>query len=243
MNGMHDVGGMDGFGPVVVEKNEPVFHYPWEGKAFAMNIAMGGWRKWNLDQTRSSAEKFTPRQYLAMSYYERWVTALADRGIQAGLFSAEEVKAGHAAAGGPKLTPPIRREMVPALVKAPWNYVRPLDTKPMHKVGDMIRTVTDSPESHTRLPRYARGARWRDRPLSRPGCLRRLQREWQREPAASLRRALRWARIVGRAGRPARFGHARPVRALFSTCLNTRFPQSPNAYSASHGTRTSLRLP
>ena len=74
MNGMHDVGGMDGFGPVDVEKNEPVFHYPWEGKVFAMNMAMGGWRKWNLDQSRSSIEKFSPRQYLAMSYYERWVT-------------------------------------------------------------------------------------------------------------------------------------------------------------------------
>jgi nitrile hydratase subunit beta len=124
MNGMHDVGGMGGFGPVVVEKNEPVFHYPWEGKVFAMNIAMGGWRKWNLDQTRSSGEKFSPRQYLAMSYYERWVTALADRGIRAGLFTAEEVKAGHAALGSPKLTPPIRPEMVPALVRAPRNYVR-----------------------------------------------------------------------------------------------------------------------
>lgn len=157
MNGMHDVGGMDGFGPVVVEKNEPVFHYPWEGKVFAMNMAMGGWRKWNLDQTRSSTEKFSPRQYLAMSYYERWVTGIADRGIQAGLFTAEEVKAGHAAPGSPKLTPPIKPDMVPALVKAPRNYVRPLDIKPMYEVGDTIRTVTDSPDGHTRLPRYARG--------------------------------------------------------------------------------------
>ncbi len=157
MNGIHDVGGMDGFGPIVVENNEPVFHYPWEGRVFAMNMAMTGWRKWNLDQTRSSTERFSPRQYLSMSYYERWVTGLADRGIQAGLFTPDEVKAGHAAPGSPKLTPPIKAEMIPTLVKVPRNYVRPLDTKPMYKVGDTIRTVTDSPEGHTRLPRYARG--------------------------------------------------------------------------------------
>jgi nitrile hydratase len=157
MNGMHDVGGMDGFGPIDIEKNEPVFHYPWEGKVFAMNMVMGAWRKWNLDQTRSSTEKFTPRQYLALSYYERWITGLADRGIAAGLFTAEEVRAGHAAPGSPKLTPPVRAEMAAVAVKAPRNYARSIDTKPMYKVGDKIRTVTDSPEGHTRLPRYARG--------------------------------------------------------------------------------------
>jgi nitrile hydratase beta subunit len=157
MNGMHDVGGMDGFGQVVAERNEPVFHYPWEGRAYALNMLMGGWRKWNLDQTRASTERFTPRQYLTLSYYERWVTGLADRGIQTGLFTAEEVKTGHAAPGSAKLTPPIKAEMVPALVRAPRSYERPVANKPIYKVGDTIRTVTDSPEGHTRLPRYARG--------------------------------------------------------------------------------------
>lgn len=157
MNGMHDVGGMDGFGPIDIEKNEPVFHHPWESKAFAMNMLMFGWRKWNVDKFRSSIEKLTPRQYLALSYYQRWVTSLADRGIEAALFTAEDVKAGHAAPGSPKLTPPIKAEMIPVRFKTPRNYARPVDTKPMYKVGDKIRTVTDSPEGHTRLPRYARG--------------------------------------------------------------------------------------
>jgi nitrile hydratase subunit beta len=157
MDGMHDVGGMDGFGPVDIEKNEPVFHYPWEGKSYAMNMLMNGWRKWNLDQVRFSGEKFSPRQYLAMSYYERWVTALADRGIATGLVTAAEVQAGHAAPGSPKLTPPIKSEMVPAMVRAMGNFARPVNTKPLFKVGDKVRTVTDSPTGHTRLPRYARG--------------------------------------------------------------------------------------
>jgi nitrile hydratase len=49
MNGVHDMGGMHGMGPIVEEKNEPVFHHEWEGRIFAMNRAMGAWRKWNLD--------------------------------------------------------------------------------------------------------------------------------------------------------------------------------------------------
>jgi nitrile hydratase beta subunit len=154
---MHDVGGMDGFGPLNVEKNEPVFHYPWEGRAYAMNMLMGAWRKWNLDQIRSSGEKFSPRQYLALSYYERWVTALADRGIATELLTAAEVRAGHAAPGSPKLTPLIKSKMVPAMVRSLGNFERQVATKPMYKIGDNVHTVTDSPAGHTRLPRYARG--------------------------------------------------------------------------------------
>jgi nitrile hydratase subunit beta len=157
MNGMQDVGGMDGFGPIGIEKNEPVFHHRWEARACGINLVMGGWRKWNLDQTRYSTEIFTPLQYLELSYYERWVTGLADRGIAAGLFTAEEVRAGHAAPGSPKLTPPVTPQMIPAMVKSSRPSTRPANTTPIYKIGDRVRTVTDSPEGHTRLPRYARG--------------------------------------------------------------------------------------
>ena len=80
MNGVHDMGGEQGMGPIQYEKDEPVFHASWEGRVYAINRTLGAWRKWNLDQTRSSTENFTPRQYLGLSYYERWVTGLADRG-------------------------------------------------------------------------------------------------------------------------------------------------------------------
>jgi nitrile hydratase len=157
MNGMHDVGGMDGFGDIPYEHSEPVFHYPWEGRTFALNMVMGGWRRWNLDQTRSSTEKFTPQQYLLLSYYERWIIGLADRGITAGLITEDEVRTGHAEPGTAKATPPIKPEMVAAIVRAPRSYRRPVDIAPKYQIGDKVRTVTDSPEGHTRLPRYARG--------------------------------------------------------------------------------------
>jgi hypothetical protein len=56
MNGVHDMGGMHGMGPVVIEPNEPVFHESWEARVFALRRAMGAWGKWNIDATRHSIE-------------------------------------------------------------------------------------------------------------------------------------------------------------------------------------------
>ncbi len=55
MNGVHDMGGMQDMGPIQEEKNEPVFHHPWEGRVFAITRAMAAWRKWNLDAAASPA--------------------------------------------------------------------------------------------------------------------------------------------------------------------------------------------
>ena len=69
MNGVHDMGGMDGMGPIHEEKNEPVFHEPWEGRVFALRRAMGAWGKWDIDVTRYEVELVPPVEYLRMSYY------------------------------------------------------------------------------------------------------------------------------------------------------------------------------
>jgi nitrile hydratase len=50
MNGVHDMGGQQNMGPVVYEKNEPVFHAPWEGRIYALNRAIRAWRKWNPER-------------------------------------------------------------------------------------------------------------------------------------------------------------------------------------------------
>ena len=56
MNGVHDMGGMHGMGPIQYEKNEPVFHEPWEARAFALDVAMAAWGKWNIDASRYQRE-------------------------------------------------------------------------------------------------------------------------------------------------------------------------------------------
>ena len=74
MNGVHDMGGMQGMGPVQHEQNEPVFHSAWEGRIYAINRALGAWRKWNIDAGRHQIELIPPADYLRMSYYEKWLT-------------------------------------------------------------------------------------------------------------------------------------------------------------------------
>ncbi len=76
MNGAHDMGGMDGFGPVDIEENEPLFHAEWERRAFALTVAMGAHGLWNIDMSRFIRENRDPLGYLEDSYYERWLYGL-----------------------------------------------------------------------------------------------------------------------------------------------------------------------
>src|SRR6478672_9607749 len=96
MNGAQDMGGMMGFGPVVAEKNEPVFQAPWERRTFALTLAMAAAGGWNIDQGRAARESLNPAQYLAKSYYEIWLAGLEKLMAERGLVSPDEVEAGKA---------------------------------------------------------------------------------------------------------------------------------------------------
>ena len=82
MNGVHDMGGQQGMGPVEYEKDEPVFHAPWEARVYALTRAMRAWGKWNLDADRHALELMPPADYLRMSYYERWAHRLAAQVVE-----------------------------------------------------------------------------------------------------------------------------------------------------------------
>ena len=74
MNSVHDMGGMDGMGPIVHEQNEPVFHEEWEGRAWGLQRAVGPWGRGRWGSTRYELERIPAADYLRMSYYERWFT-------------------------------------------------------------------------------------------------------------------------------------------------------------------------
>jgi nitrile hydratase len=93
MNGVHDMGGMDGFGPIEPEENEPRFHADWERRALALVLAMGYSGAWNLDMSRHARERIPPADYLAASYYEKWLLGLETLLIEAGLVSRDEIGA------------------------------------------------------------------------------------------------------------------------------------------------------
>ncbi len=93
MNGAHDMGGMDGFGPVEPEADEPVFHAEWERRAFALTVAMGFHGLWNIDMSRYARENREPLGYLEDSYYERWLYGLERLLEENGLVTREEIAA------------------------------------------------------------------------------------------------------------------------------------------------------
>lgn len=93
MNGVHDLGGLHGFGPVVAEADEPVFHAEWERRAFALTLAAGFLGEWNIDMSRWAREQMPPARYLAASYYEHWLWGLEHLLVERGLLTREELEA------------------------------------------------------------------------------------------------------------------------------------------------------
>jgi nitrile hydratase beta subunit len=91
MNGVHDMGGMHGFGPIAREEHEPVFHETWERRAFALALAMGFHGKWNIDMSRFAREQMPPADYLRMSYYEHWLFGLEQLLVEKGFLTKEEI--------------------------------------------------------------------------------------------------------------------------------------------------------
>ncbi|HET9578825.1 MAG TPA: nitrile hydratase subunit beta [Usitatibacter sp.] len=156
MNGVHDMGGMQDFGPVRPEPDEPAFHAPWEKRALALTLAMGASGAWTLDQSRSARESLAPAAYLSSSYYRIWVTALEDMMVERNLVTREELRDGRMRASPLKLARVIRADEVsPALSKG-TPTVREPTTRARFSAGQAIRTKNWNPATHTRLPRYCR---------------------------------------------------------------------------------------
>jgi nitrile hydratase len=157
MNGVHDMGGMQGFGSVEQETNEPVFHHPWEGRVFAMVWAIGAWRKWNIDAGRHSRERIPPAEYLSMSYYEKWFTGLVNLLAERSMVTRAEIESGKPAHGSSKATPPMTPEEILESVAKRANTKRDILVPPRFRAGQRVRARNINPAGHTRLPRYARG--------------------------------------------------------------------------------------
>lgn len=158
MNGIHDMGGMHGMGAIQHEKNEPVFHEAWEGRVYAMTLAMAAWGKWNIDASRHAIELLAPADYLRMSYYERWLAHNIEMWANHGLLTREEIETGKTAAGSQKATPPFAADALPAMTAFWGSSLRPdVGAEARFKVGEHVRARNINPVGHTRLPRYARG--------------------------------------------------------------------------------------
>jgi len=161
MNSIHDMGGMQNFGPVDPETDEPVFHSEWEARMFALAGATRGWGKWNIDQSRHAREAMPPAQYLASSYYEIWLYGYVELLVESGLLSRAEFAAARAdpsAALPPDVTA-VTADQVDGILATGHSTKVDADVEPKFTVGDAVRAKTINPLGHTRSPRYVRGRR------------------------------------------------------------------------------------
>lgn len=156
MNGVHDMGGMDGFGPVVHEENEPVFHDEWEKRAFALVVAMGFSGAWNIDKSRYARERIPPADYLAAGYYEKWLLGLERLLVENGVVTAKEVESGQGAGEATSKTRVLMAGEVKQTLAAGGPSNRDTDAPARFKLGDRVLVRNINPSGHTRAPRYLR---------------------------------------------------------------------------------------
>lgn len=156
MNGAQDLGGQMGFGPITLEDNEPNFHAKWEERAFAVTLAMGATGSWTLDASRFARESLPPAEYLSSSYYEIWTRGLERLVVTHGLATDEELKQGKVLVDPKQVKRVLKAEDVGTTLAKGAPVDRPEQQPARFRVGDKVRTKRMHPETHTRLPRYAR---------------------------------------------------------------------------------------
>jgi nitrile hydratase len=150
LDGIHDLGGMEGFGPVEVEPDEPVFHFDWERTAMgvtfaAFAIGLTG----NTSTFRHAIERMDPVHYLTSRYYEHWATAVATLMVEKGWTTHDELDQ---RAGGVFL---LSRPPVQAALSASDDG--PDRAEPRFQPGDTVRVAAPATRGHTRCPGYVRG--------------------------------------------------------------------------------------
>ncbi|MEM7068547.1 MAG: nitrile hydratase subunit beta [Pseudomonadota bacterium] len=156
MNGPHDMGGMQCYGPVEPEVDEPIFHADWEKRALAVTVGMGFSGQWNLDISRFARESLPPEFYLSKSYYQLWIAGLQNLMLERGMVTEDELAAGEMKVPAISTRPVVTGKQMPAALAAGGPVERDANAKPGFNVGDTVRTLNINPNGHTRLPRYAR---------------------------------------------------------------------------------------
>lgn len=155
MNGAHDMGGIHGFGPVVQEPDEPIFHHEWEARSLALNLAAA---RWNIDAGRFAREDTAPADYLSRSYYEMWLCGLEKLVVEKGMVTSDELSAARAGARFESVDEPrIAPEDVERLMRKGGSTRVDTVVDPVFERGERVRARVAAPRTHTRCPRYVRG--------------------------------------------------------------------------------------
>jgi nitrile hydratase subunit beta len=162
MDGVHDLGGVQGFGPLDIDRDEHAFHHDWEARMWGLNEAMTGDPGWTIDWWRHVRELILPLDYLSRPYFDQWAQVYAALLIDSGIAGLAEVASGKAPTAaplgpGPALVPPMSAAEVAAAARRTMDFRRDGGAKPVFVTGQRVRARLVGAAGHTRLPRYVRG--------------------------------------------------------------------------------------
>jgi len=159
MDGIHDLGGKQGFGPIDVGEKEERFHAAWEARL--VGIVRGTTRvaPWSIDWFRYVRELIDPADYLTRPYYDQWLQTYAAMMVNSGVATVDELASGKSTAAIPDLAPPAPPSAVAAAARTTVRFDRESSAPPRFAVGDAVRTHVHAAPGHTRLPHYVRGRR------------------------------------------------------------------------------------
>lgn len=158
MNSVHDMGGLENYGPVLAEENEPVFHEDWERHIFSLTLALLPAGYCAIDEIRRITESMPPVEYLQSKYYEKWLYALEALLIEKDVLTPEEIEKGRSIRKeGGNSKPPVPREVIEYAMTQPMRVDLDLDLPAKFKAGDKVLAKNMHPTHHTRIPIYIRG--------------------------------------------------------------------------------------
>ena len=157
MDGVHDLGGREGFGPILDKDDDKAFHAAWEERAFGLKQASGGASSWTIDWFRYCRELAVPLDYLTRPYFDQWVTTLAAQLIDEGYLTLDEIRAAAARFAPHPSLPPQAPGAARAYVKILRSFAASVNAPPRFAVGDRGRCRLNGGPGHTRLPMYVRG--------------------------------------------------------------------------------------
>jgi nitrile hydratase subunit beta len=157
MDGVHDLGGCEGFGPIVDKDDGEPFHADWEMRAFGIKEVSAGATNWTIDWFRHCRELTVPVDYLTRPYFDQRLTVVAAQMVDEGYLTLDEIKRGASTFAANPSRPPQTPEAARAFVKTPKSFAISVNTPPRLAVGEKVRCRLDGGSRHTRLPGYVRG--------------------------------------------------------------------------------------
>ncbi|MDH3715141.1 MAG: nitrile hydratase subunit beta [Gammaproteobacteria bacterium] len=157
MDGIHDLGGRQGFGEIDVDESDEQFHEPWEARVRGIVNAMSGAADWNLDWFRHCRELLDPADYLSRPYFDQWVQTYCAMLVNSEVATVEELASGKSVAPVSGMPAPMRAAAVKSARPGAKRYDREIDVGPAYSVNDSVRAKSHGIPGHTRLPAYVRG--------------------------------------------------------------------------------------